>query len=100
MTMHNPAHPALAIRDILIPDNNLTITQTAAAMNISRENLSRLINGHVNITPDMALRIAHVFGGTPDIWMRTQLAYDLWHAQQKFSAKGLSILHTDMQIPA
>ncbi len=49
---------------------------------MSRKALSELVNGRSGISPEMAIRLAKAFGGNPDVWLRMQMNYDLWHAQQ------------------
>ncbi|MCT4327720.1 HigA family addiction module antitoxin [Chryseobacterium indologenes] len=74
--------------DILEP-SNLTVGQASKLLNTSRLTLSKIINGKSSITPDMALRISYVFGGTPDFWLRLQRKYDLEKAQEDFDKESL-----------
>ncbi|MEO9003136.1 MAG: HigA family addiction module antitoxin [Ginsengibacter sp.] len=61
----------------MIEFNGLTITEVAGMLKISRQALSNIINQKADVSPEMALRIATVFGGTPDLWLRLQTKYDL-----------------------
>lgn len=70
-------HPGRILYNELIKENNLKIVEVAASLSVSRQALSGILNGKAAITPEMALRIAVVFGGTPDIWLRLQYKYDL-----------------------
>ncbi len=82
ITMFNPPHPGEMLKeDYLIP-LNLTVTQTAEALGVSRKNLSEVINGHTGISPEMALRLAKAFDTTARLWLNLQLQYDLWNAEQ------------------
>lgn len=56
--MHNPSHPAELLR-IWIEGANLTVTQLADHIGVTRAKLSRIINGHVGVTADMDLRLHH-----------------------------------------
>ncbi|MBC8318822.1 MAG: HigA family addiction module antidote protein, partial [Desulfobulbaceae bacterium] len=47
---------------------------------VSRKTLSKIINGHGAVSPDMALRLSRAFETTPELWMNLQKNYDLWHA--------------------
>jgi addiction module HigA family antidote len=61
---------------------DLTITDAAAALGVTRNTLSELVNGKRGISPEMAVRIAKVFGGTEEGWMMQQAQYGLAHVQR------------------
>ena len=82
MEMYNPAHPGEILLDGYIKELNLSISQTALMLGISRKHLSNIVNCKVPITPEMALKIAKCFKTSAEIWLKEQLAYDLWQAQQ------------------
>ncbi|MFT4155055.1 HigA family addiction module antitoxin [Parafilimonas sp.] len=67
----------------LIDAARLTLTETAVMLKVSRQALSNSMNVKADISPEMALRIAKVFGGNPDIWLRLQVKYDLEIAAKK-----------------
>jgi addiction module HigA family antidote len=75
--MKNPPHPGEIIRDLYIEPLELTVTQAAAGLGVSRKTLSLLLNGHAGISPEMAVRLSKAFGRTPEGWMRLQMQYDL-----------------------
>lgn len=93
MTMHNPAHPGQIIKELCIEPLELTITQTASALGVSRKTLSSLLNGHSSITPEMALRLAAAFDTTPESWLLQQAEYDLWQSRQKKKSLGVKALY-------
>lgn len=80
MTMFNPPHPGLVIREDVLPDLGLTVTAAANQLGVSRVALSRVINGRAAISADMAIRFAQWLGGSAETWLRAQAQYDLWHA--------------------
>ena len=82
MPMKNPPHPGLSVRLNCLEPFNLSVTQAARVLGVSRTSLSRLINGQAGVSPEMAIRLAKAFGATPDIWIRLQAAYDLAQARQ------------------
>lgn len=50
---------------------------------INRVTLSRVLNGKAGISIDLALRLeAWLDGPTAETWLKGQLAYDLWQAEQ------------------
>ena len=83
MSMHNPAHLGEILKELVIETLELTITDVAEHLDISRKTLSKVLNGKGAITPEMALRLELVFGKpSADHWLRLQNAYDLWQARQ------------------
>jgi len=86
-SMFNPPHPGEILRDDVLPEKGLTVTEAASQIGVSRVTLSRVLNGHAAISPDMALRLEAWLGvengGRAETWLTQQLAYDLWKARQK-----------------
>jgi addiction module HigA family antidote len=81
--MHNPAHQGEIIKELVIEPTGVTITDVSEHLNISRKTLSKVLNGHGSITPEMALRLELAFKKpSADHWLRLQNAYDLWAARQ------------------
>jgi addiction module HigA family antidote len=89
MRMHNPPHPGEIIREMCVEPLGLTVTDTAKALKVTRKTLSGILNGRAGISPEMALRLSKVFGRTPEGWMRLQLQYDLWKAEQSLDISDL-----------
>ncbi len=82
MRMYNPPHPGEIIKDAL-PEIPMTVTRFAAHIGVSRVALSRVINGHAGITPEMSIRLSQAFGQpSSDIWFLMQNDYDFWQASQ------------------
>ena len=85
--MHNPPHPGKVLKELYIDGLDLKIVDAARALDISRQNLSMIVNGHVGISPDMALRLGKAFRTEPEMWVNMQKNYDMWHARR--SAKQM-----------
>jgi addiction module HigA family antidote len=85
--MHNPSHPGEMLKEDILPDLGLTVTDAAEQLGVSRVALSRVINGRAAISAELAIRLAQWLGGSAEIWLRAQLQYDLWNAEQKSKAK-------------
>jgi addiction module HigA family antidote len=77
MTMKNPPHPGLVVLQECIEPSGLTIKDAAAALGVTRNTLSELVNGKRGISPEMAVRLSQVFGGTEQGWLVQQAQYDL-----------------------
>jgi len=81
--MFNPPHPGEILREDVLPELGMSVTKAAGQLGVTRVTLSRIINGKAGISPDMALRLAAWLDNTPESWLNMQVAYDLWHAEQK-----------------
>ena len=89
MHMHNPPHPGEIIREFCVEPLNVSITDAAEALGVTRKTFSALLNGRSGISPEMALRLSKVFGRTPEGWLRLQLQYDLWKARKSVDTEAL-----------
>lgn len=83
--MRNPPHPGESVLDLCLKPLDLTITDAAAHLGVSRKHLSAVINGHANVSADLAIRLEKAFGGSAETWIRLQAAHDLWQAKQDAS---------------
>jgi addiction module HigA family antidote len=77
MQMKNPPHPGTVVLQECIKPLGLTITQAAAALGVTRNTLSELVNGNRGISPEMAVRLSKVFGGSEESWLVQQAQYEL-----------------------
>ncbi len=82
MQMHNPPHPGEVIRDLCLEPLDLSVTEAAEALGVSRKTLSSILNGHAGISPEMALRLSMAFDTSPESWLNQQVQYDLWQARK------------------
>ena len=93
--MFNPPHPGLTLRDDVLPALGLTVTEAAAQLGVARVTLSRMLNGHAGISPEMALRIEAWLGvergGDARLWLAEQNAYDMWQSEQKFKETPMRV---------
>ena len=80
--MHSPSHPGEILKAIYMEPLKITVTILADALDVSRKHVSAIVNGRVPVSPDMAARLAGVFGTEPDIWINLQAQYDLWQVRQ------------------
>ena len=83
MTMKNPPHPGLSVRQDCIEALDLTITEAADILGVTRQTLNNLVNCKAGISPEMAIRLDKAFGGGAETWLRLQMAYDLAQARQR-----------------
>jgi len=77
MPMKNPPHPGGVVLRQCIEPLGLTITKAATALGVTRTTLSELVHGKRGISPEMAVRLSQVFGGSAESWITQQAHYDL-----------------------
>ena len=82
MEMFNPPHPGEIIREDCLKPLNLSVTEAAKGLGVSRQSLSELLNGRNGVSADMAIRLEKAGWSTAESWLRNQLSYDLWRARQ------------------
>ncbi|RKZ90767.1 MAG: addiction module antidote protein, HigA family [Gammaproteobacteria bacterium] len=85
MTMHNPPHPGSILKEDILPELGLSVTEAAKQLGVTRVTLSKLINKKSGISPEMALKIEKWLGvengGRAELWAGMQLDYDMWNAR-------------------
>ena len=91
MTIHSPLHPGVIVEQILLGEESpyKEVTEAAKALGVHRVTLSRLINKHSSISPEMAVRLAMLLGTSIEMWLGIQCDYDV--AQAKKLQKHLKI---------
>jgi antitoxin HigA-1 len=81
MPMKSPPHPGGVILRQCIEPLGLTITRAAEALGVTRTTLSELVNGKRGISPEMAVRLSQVFGGSAESWLVQQAQYEVAHVR-------------------
>lgn len=81
--MHSPPHPGRIVKQECLTPLELSVTQAAKRLGVSRVALSELVNGRRGISPEMAIRLSKGFGSTPEMWAGLQMQYDLAQALRK-----------------
>jgi len=82
MNTRKPTHPGEVLYEDIIKELNISITEAATNLGVSRKTLSELINGRSNLTPEMAVRIAKSTNTSPESWINMQTKLDLWKVRQ------------------
>ena len=83
MPMHTPPHPGRSIKDACLDPLGLSVTEGADKLGVARHTLSRVINAHAAISPEMAIRFEKMGWSTAESWLRMQLAYDLAQTRKR-----------------
>ena len=77
-----PTHPGAMLREDFMPDYELSVAGLAASLGVSRQSVNELLRERRAVSPEMALRLARLFGNSPEFWLNAQRAVDLWAAAQ------------------
>lgn len=81
--MHTHPHPGEVLReDVLVP-LGIEVTEAAHRLGMSRTSLSRVVNGHAGISPDLAVRLERAGVSTARFWMTLQANYELSLAERR-----------------
>jgi antitoxin HigA-1 len=88
-----PVHPGAILREDVLADLDIGKGEFAEALGISRQMLHGILSEKHPVTVDMAVRLGHVLGNGPDLWINLQRTYDLWHAQRRIDLGKLKAVH-------
>ena len=82
MPMKSPPHPGRSVRENCLHPLGVSVTEAAEVLGVARHTLSRVLNGHAAISPDMAIRLEKAGWSSADFWLSRQTAYDLAQARK------------------
>ena len=82
MVMKNPPHPGRSIKKNCLDPLGLNVTEAARVLGVARHTLSRVLNGHAAISPEMAIRLEKAGWSNAEFWLRRQTSYDLMQARK------------------
>jgi len=77
MAMKTPVHPGEVLREDVLAELGLSVSEAAERLGVSRVTLSRVLHGHARISPNLALRLEQAGVSTASAWLAMQIAYDL-----------------------
>ncbi len=95
-----PVHPGAFLREDVLPHLEVGKGKFASALGISRQMLHGILSEKHPITIEMAVRLGHVVGNGPNLWINLQHTYDLWHAQRNIDLSKLPVLNRSQDIAA
>jgi len=77
-----PIHPGEMLREDFLPDYGVSAGGLAEVLGVSRQTVNELLRERRSVSPEMALRLARVFGNSAEFWINAQRAVDLWDAER------------------
>lgn len=90
--IHHHPHPGQTIKAMVFDPMDLSVTEAAERLAMSRVALSRVLNGKAGISPDLAIRLEMAGVSTAAFWMGLQSSYDLWLAWQHEQPRVLPLV--------
>jgi addiction module HigA family antidote len=78
-----PTHPGAILREDVLPSLSITQTDLAERLGVSRRTVSQILHEQRPLTADMAIRLSHFLGTTPESWLNMQQALDIWDLKHK-----------------
>jgi len=78
-----PTHPGEVIKEDILKPLNISVTDAAKRLGVTRKTLSLLINCKASLSPEMAIRISKATNTTAESWIYMQAKLDLWKTSQK-----------------
>ena len=73
-----PTHPGEMLREEFMPDYGLSVAKLADALGVSRQSVNELVHERRSLSTEMALRLARLFGTSPQYWLNMQRGIDIW----------------------
>jgi addiction module HigA family antidote len=95
-----PVHPGEIIKEDILPSVGLSVTAAARALGVSRQMLHDILAERRPLSAVMCLRVARLFGSTPEFWMRLQATYDLKKAEQNKKVMSRVVRIVPVKTPA
>lgn len=78
-----PTYPGAILREDVLPSLDLSVSEAARQLRVTRQTLHRILAGQSSVSPEMAVRLGKFCGNGPGLWLRMQQNFDLWHAEQR-----------------
>ena len=78
-----PTHPGAILREDVFPSLDISVTEFARHLGVSRQTLHAVLSEKSGVTPELALRLGTFLGNGPQLWIEMQSKYDLWYAEVK-----------------
>ena len=95
MPMNNPPHPGRSIKENCLVPLGLSVTEGAKVLGVARHTLSRVLNGHAAVSPEMAIRLEKAGWSSAEFWLRRQTSYSL--AQARMSEDQIKVRRYEPQ---
>ncbi|WP_229248058.1 HigA family addiction module antitoxin [Dyadobacter sandarakinus] len=95
-----PVHPGAVLREDILKEMKISVTQAAKNLNVSRKQLSEVVNEVAAISPEMAVRLEKGFGVNAEFWLDMQKNYDIWKVRSSGTVQGISRIQIPGTLPS
>ncbi|MCE6988274.1 HigA family addiction module antitoxin [Dyadobacter sp. CY323] len=84
-----PVHPGAILREDILKEMKVSVTQAAKALNVSRKQLSEVVNETAAVSAEMAVRLEEGFGVNAEFWLEMQKNFDIWKVKSSGRIQGV-----------
>lgn len=70
-------HPGFYLKDYL-EEIQMTQEEFASSLEINGKQISLILNGKANITPEIAFKLSNFMGTSVEVWLNLQKSYDAY----------------------
>ncbi len=91
-TSRIPTHPGEMLALEFLAPLGMTQVDLAARIGVPFQRVNQIVRRKRAVTPDTALRLARLFGTTPEFWLNLQQAWDLYEALHSSSASKIAAI--------
>jgi addiction module HigA family antidote len=82
-----PPSPGDVLRTRVLKHMDVKQDALADALGVSRFTVNQVLNGRRGVSPEMALRLAHVLGTSAEMWLTLQARVDLFDARRRLGSE-------------
>src|SRR3972149_12077087 len=82
-----PTQRGAILRDDVLPALDLSVSEAARQLGVTRQTLHRIMAGRTAVSPEMGVRLGKFCGNGPDLWLRMQAGFDLWDARPRLEGE-------------
>lgn len=90
-----PAHPGELFKRRVLDKLDISVTDAAKILGVSRKTLSEFVNGKSKCSQSMARRLAISVDSGVGMWINMQAKYDTWEAEQMDEPENIKMFPTD-----
>ncbi|MGK6229549.1 HigA family addiction module antitoxin, partial [Klebsiella pneumoniae] len=98
--LQKPMHPGEFIREVYLEPLEIQISTFAEKIGVDTSTISRLVNQKADLSYEMAIRLSKAFGRSAESWMKMQIAYGLYRAQDKVNLDEVETIYTPRNLDA
>ena len=91
--LENPLHPGEVLHELYMIPLGLSAITLAKKILVPRTRIERLLRGETSVSADTAIRLARLFGTTPEYWLNMQRAFDLAHVKNMIDVSKIKPLN-------